>query len=140
MNQGVKKKQMEKEQTNKKSYKYKIVPLFFCILSLCNCNKRQFSNDLIKIRVTTSILNCEEANIHLKVIGLQNIRLIGKSILPICDENLDCEKSFYNLQDTTSIFLIEGYLSKKAHNIFDYGCTDSKIFKILNFTHLSSSF
>ncbi|MFK7936709.1 MAG: hypothetical protein AB8G22_24560 [Saprospiraceae bacterium] len=102
-----------------------------------SCANNKFEDELLFIKVTTSLFDCEETNIHLKVIDAKNIELVGNSILPICLSNTECKKEFYNIQDTNKVFLLEGFLSKNAHDIFDYGCIDSKIFKILSITEVS---
>lgn len=106
--------------------------LYLSVFILTACEN--YSTDLVELKVKTSIADCEEDNIHircLKVCHGKNIKK-GDWLLPMC-ENVMCDSIFYkmNKQDTTSIFIIKGYLSKKGHNEFNYGCIGTHAIKII---------
>jgi len=109
--------------------------VFFGILFFTSCN--EYESELLTLDVITEIADCEEENIHVKIIDSEKKLFIGKYILPVCDTVSPCKTFLYALKKSDSLdtYTIQGYMSKKVHKTFDYGCTDSKFFKIIEISY-----
>ena len=102
------------------------------LLAIYAC--KDYESEEIYLSVISDVMDCEEENIHLRITYSERKDIIGDIILPVCNKDSICMDYFYSMKssDSSKMYEIKGYLSKKNHNKFDYGCVDSKYFKITN--------
>ena len=115
---------------------YSVIISFFLILPLISACGMSYEKELKSFKVIAAEVDCEQANIHLKILEADNPTMIGSPILPVCVNDSFCMKEFYNLQDTSAKYSIRGYVSFEGHDVFDYGCLDAKAIKIERFERI----
>lgn len=102
------------------------------ILCVFSCSK--FNDELIEVTIINEIQECEELNMHYKIINSSNMELVDTLILPYLDKFMNNEENnelFFKAFDTIpKELIVSGYLSKKPHKEVNIGCSGALYFKI----------
>ena len=112
--------------------------LFIILIPFISCNNIKYHSTSVTIKVINELQDCEENNLHYKVVkvlkGAIPSNINRDIILPVLSKHMNNERNnnllFPEFRSQKILIDIKGYYSKRGHNDHSSGCLGSPLFKI----------
>lgn len=109
----------------------KCIALLLIVLLISCDNNVAFEDSLTEVTLINEIQDCEELNMHYRIIGDNHKGMI---VLPYFGKKMNTEENnelFFKAFDSVKRQIkVKGYLSKEKHKEINLGCDGSHYFKI----------